>query len=443
MALIVPVIGKLWLTLMLIVSTAPGPVKTEFGRALKAARAGDFVVAAAIWRAQAQKGLPAAQFNLGVLHVRGRGVARNRVQAAAWFRKAAQAGFAPAAYNLGVRRLTDKAGRDYAARGLKWLRIAADRRFAPAQFLLGRLYLRGKHVRPDKARGVKLIRAAAAQNYPPALFESALILGRGSAASGARARSIKLLRRAARAGLPEAMYYLGIMYERGRHVLQNFLQAHMWYNLAAARGFKKAARRRDELLKQRKMTPQLVVTAQQMAMKWKPTIVYRPTFDLKPMAQPRVKKTVKPVKAPKPAATPRAAVVAMFKGMAKGDLPAIRAVVAGKLARVFAKVSADELKKIKPAGRRFVKIDRVRVQGGRALVTVVVQPPIPKAKRQEYFQKTSATVIRRLRAETDPTRRLLLERRLHYLAQDLDLMGFSVIKQGRTWRVGRVAFGGK
>jgi hypothetical protein len=52
-------------------------------------------------------------------------------------------------------------------------------------------------------------------------------------------------------------------------------------------------------------------------------------------------------------------------------------------------------------------------------------------------------VIARLKAETDPARRALLERRLHWLAQDLDLMGFRVMKRGLAWLVSRVMFGGK
>jgi TPR repeat protein len=442
MSVIVPFVGKLWLALMLIVSPASGPVKSQFNQALEAARAGKFVVAAAIWRAQAQKGLPAAQFNLGVLYVKGQGVAKNRVQAAAWFRKAARAGFAPGAYNLGVLLLKDRIGRDSTAQGLKWLRIAAARRFAPAQFILGELYLRGKYLPRDKARGLTLIQAAAAQDYPPALFESANRRGPGASAQ-TRAQAIELMKRAARAGFAEAMYYLGLLYEQGRHVLQNFLQAHMWYNLAAVRGFRGAARRRDDLLKKKMMTPQLVAAAQQMAMKWRPTVVYRPTFDFKPVLETGVKKDVKPPQALKPAATPRAAVSALFKAMARGDLKAIRAVVEGKLAEVFGQVSAVDLKKIKPAGRRFRKIDRVRVSGGTALVTVVVKPPVPAARKQDYFQKTSAVVIERLKAEKDQARRVLLERRLHWLAQDLDLMGFRVMKRGQAWLVSRVLFGGK
>jgi len=43
------------------------------------------------------------------------------------------------------------------------------------------------------------------------------------------------------------------MYAQGRGVLQDFIQAHMWYNLSAARGEDRSAEARDALAKQ--MTP--------------------------------------------------------------------------------------------------------------------------------------------------------------------------------------------
>ncbi len=67
----------------------------------------------------------------------------------------------------------------------------------------------------------------------------------------------------ARTGDPEAQYMLGQMYAQGRGTLQNFVEAHRWYNLAAARGYAEAANARDAL--ERKMTPAQVSEAQQLA----------------------------------------------------------------------------------------------------------------------------------------------------------------------------------
>ncbi|MBU0514445.1 MAG: sel1 repeat family protein [Proteobacteria bacterium] len=443
MVAVASTIGKLWLTLMLIASPVSGADKAQFHQALRAARAGNHSVAARIW--QAQKGLPAAQFNLGVFFIRGRGVKKDPAKAAGLFKMAAQAGFAPGAHNLGVMLIRGKGLPANEAQGAKWLRIAADRGFAPSQLLLGKMMRRGKGVPRDKARGLKLIRAAATQNYPPALFELSLIHGRGKVTPEDRSKSIALMRRAAQAGFPEAMYYIGRLYERGRYMLQNFGLAHMWYNLAAVRDYPRAARRRDDLLQRRKMTPQAVARAQQRAMKWKPTVVYRPTFVFKPVGRPQVKKVAPPPKVVKiePAPTPRAAVLAMFRAMAQGNLAAVRVRVTGKLTGAFDRVSADDLRKIKQAGRRFRQVDRATMEGDRAMVTVVVDPPVAADQKRAYFNRMSRRVIGSLQSERDPVKRGLLERRLHWLAKGLDLMGFEVKKQGEVWLVSRVLFGGK
>ena len=61
---------------------------------------------------------------------------------------------------------------------------------------------------------------------------------------------------------------LGFMYEAGRGVPQNYVLAHMWFDLAAARGFRRAAELRD--LSVDHMTPEQVAEAQKLAREWKP-----------------------------------------------------------------------------------------------------------------------------------------------------------------------------
>jgi uncharacterized protein len=54
----------------------------------------------------------------------------------------------------------------------------------------------------------------------------------------------------------------------GNGVLQDYVLAHMWLNLAAAQGDKDAAKQRDELAA--KMTPDQIAEAQRLARKWEP-----------------------------------------------------------------------------------------------------------------------------------------------------------------------------
>ncbi len=61
------------------------------------------------------------------------------------------------------------------------------------------------------------------------------------------------------------------MYAEGKGVLQDYVTAHMWFNLSASRateaeGRDSAAKNRDELAA--KMTPDQIAEAQRMAREW-------------------------------------------------------------------------------------------------------------------------------------------------------------------------------
>jgi peptidoglycan hydrolase-like protein with peptidoglycan-binding domain len=70
------------------------------------------------------------------------------------------------------------------------------------------------------------------------------------------------------AGDPRAQLLVGRMYKDGRGVLQDYVQAHKWLNLAAAAGQPQAASLRDETA--RLMTPQQLAEAQSLAAQWQP-----------------------------------------------------------------------------------------------------------------------------------------------------------------------------
>jgi TPR repeat protein len=57
------------------------------------------------------------------------------------------------------------------------------------------------------------------------------------------------------------------MYANGQGVPQDFVVAHMWFNLAAARGNSDAQDNRDRIA--REMTPAQIVEAQRLASEWK------------------------------------------------------------------------------------------------------------------------------------------------------------------------------
>jgi TPR repeat protein len=58
------------------------------------------------------------------------------------------------------------------------------------------------------------------------------------------------------------------LYGNGQGVAQDYIQAHMWSNLAAGSGFQDATAYRDDLAKN--MTPTQIAEAQKQAREWKP-----------------------------------------------------------------------------------------------------------------------------------------------------------------------------
>ena len=58
-----------------------------------------------------------------------------------------------------------------------------------------------------------------------------------------------------------------VIHQLGRGVPQDFVQAHMWDNLAAAHGETRSAEARDALAQ--RMTPAQIAEAQKLAREWK------------------------------------------------------------------------------------------------------------------------------------------------------------------------------
>ncbi len=82
----------------------------------------------------------------------------------------------------------------------------------------------------------------------------------------------RLWRPLADQGNATARHNLGILYEDGEGVPQDYVQAHMWSDLAASAS---TGRRRDEAVELRariaaKMTPAQIAEAQKLAGEWRP-----------------------------------------------------------------------------------------------------------------------------------------------------------------------------
>ena len=83
---------------------------------------------------------------------------------------------------------------------------------------------------------------------------------------GDYATALRLWRPLADQGVNGAQYGLGLMYDKGRGVSQDFVYAHMWFDLSAAQGNKSALTSRDTAA--RRMSAAQVAEAQKLAREW-------------------------------------------------------------------------------------------------------------------------------------------------------------------------------
>ena len=92
--------------------------------------------------------------------------------------------------------------------------------------------------------------------------------GKRAMEAGRVAEALEQWRTAAASEDRRAMLELGRLFVRGLGVPQNYVRAHAWLNLAAARGEAAAAQERDALAA--KMTPTERAEAQKLALDWRP-----------------------------------------------------------------------------------------------------------------------------------------------------------------------------
>jgi TPR repeat protein len=79
-------------------------------------------------------------------------------------------------------------------------------------------------------------------------------------------QAFKWYSKAAEQGNVQAQFNLALMYYKGNGTKQNYILAHMFFNIASLSGNDKAGKSRDKL--SQKMTPEQVIEAQKMAKEW-------------------------------------------------------------------------------------------------------------------------------------------------------------------------------
>ena len=164
---------------------------------------------------------------------------------------------------------------DYAT-ALRLWRPLADLGDADAQINLGVMYANGEGVPQDYAQAVAWYRKAADQGIAEAQNNLGVMYANGQGVPHDYEVAVSWYRKAANQGYVIAQDRLGSIYFNGLYgisktVRPDYVQAHMWYNLAAAQeNFNGAAYSRDQIAA--RMTPAQIAEAQRLAREWKPKL---------------------------------------------------------------------------------------------------------------------------------------------------------------------------
>ena len=124
----------------------------DFRKGEEAYMSGDYTTALREWTLLAEKGDADAQYALGVMYTKGKGVIQDFKEAVKWFTLSAEQGFAMAQYNLGHMYRKGLGVLQDNKTAVKWYTLSAEQGIADAQSNLGYMYSNGKGVPQDYVR---------------------------------------------------------------------------------------------------------------------------------------------------------------------------------------------------------------------------------------------------------------------------------------------------
>jgi len=109
-----------------------------------------------------------AQYDVGEMLERGRGVNKDTAQAFQWYLKSAEQGNPKAAYRAGLAYLKGNGVDKNEESALKWLQMSADRGYERANYYLGVMHEKGDGVPVNYTRALSHYKKALSAGYAPA-----------------------------------------------------------------------------------------------------------------------------------------------------------------------------------------------------------------------------------------------------------------------------------
>ena len=207
----------------------------------------DFAKALKWYHKAAAQGDADAQFNIGSMYDEGKGVQQAYVETVKWYRMAAEQGHVKAQYKLGRMYYEDRGVPQDYSEAAKWFNKAAKQGNAGAQIMLGLMYFSGEGVQQDYAEAAKWVRMAAEQGSAWAQYKLGWMYYDGKGVPQNDAEAVKCFRMAAAQGDADAQFNIGVMYNNGEGVQQDYAEAAKWVRMAAEQGDAKAQIELDKM----------------------------------------------------------------------------------------------------------------------------------------------------------------------------------------------------
>lgn len=185
------------------------------------------------YRIAAEAGNPAAQFNVGLWHLRRPDAGPFPPAAQQWFRRAAEAGFAPAQTMLGRMYLGYPGGSRDVGAARAWFKKAAEQDFAEACHQLAELCVASGEDEACYVEARGWLEKANTLKHPLAMCQLAYLLDEGIGGARDGLRALTLYQQAARAGVPRAWNQLARYFAIGHGFKQDPRRAVAAYQRAA------------------------------------------------------------------------------------------------------------------------------------------------------------------------------------------------------------------
>lgn len=179
-----------------------------------------------------------------------------------WLALSAIEGSLDALWLLGSFQLWGSVEPDYAA-AREYFERAAASGHVESQSSLGDIFADGAGVPQDYAQAAHWYTLAAERGYAYAQYQLSIFYITGLGVEENESKGGELMRSAAIGGHADAQFQLGELYASGLGVLQDFVYAHMWYNIAASKGREDASEKRQSI--SRLMTAAQIEDAQELA----------------------------------------------------------------------------------------------------------------------------------------------------------------------------------